>query len=55
VEVWQIALLTFFVLLPIALLLDFYPGRERVASDGQPLQREWQRQITHEPHEDDHH
>ncbi|WP_157041656.1 hypothetical protein [Nitriliruptor alkaliphilus] len=54
-ELWQIVLITFFVLLPMALLLDFWPHRERLSRTGAPVPREWDRQITHEPHDDEHH
>jgi hypothetical protein len=55
VELWQIVLIAFFVLLPMALLLDFWPDRERLSRTGAPVQRDWKRQITHEPHDDEHH
>ena len=54
-ETWQIGLLVIFVLLPVALLLDFWPNRERLTYRGTPLRREWIRQIDHEPHDDEHH
>jgi hypothetical protein len=55
VDVWQLVLLALFVLLPMALLLDFWPHRERLSSDGRPVERDWEPQITHEPHDDEHH
>lgn len=54
-EFWQIALLVLFVLLPLALLSDFWPDRERLTAKGAPASREWKRQIQHEPHDDEHH
>jgi hypothetical protein len=45
VETWQIVLFIFFVLLPFALMLDFWPNRERLNYNGKPLHREWKRQV----------
>lgn len=53
-EIWQVVLLVIFVLVPLALMVDFWPDRERLTYRGSPAAREWRRQITHEPH-DDHH
>lgn len=47
-EIWQIVLLAFFVLLPMALLADFWPDRERLDRVGKPIERTWRRQVTHE-------
>lgn len=44
-QTWQIVLFAFFVLLPFALMLDFWPDRERVDYNGRPLPRPWKRQI----------
>jgi hypothetical protein len=55
VDLWQIVLLGFLVLLPFALLLDFWPHRDRLTAEGRPVAREWERQIVHEPHDDEHH
>jgi hypothetical protein len=44
-ETWQIVLFIFFVLLPFALMLDFWPNRERVGFNGAPLPRTWKRQV----------
>lgn len=44
-ETWQIVLFAFFVLLPFALMLDFWPNRERVSFNGRPVPREWKRQV----------
>jgi hypothetical protein len=55
VEIWQLVLLAFFVLLPMTLLVGFWPERERLSSAGAPIDRTWKRQIVHEPAEDDHH
>lgn len=38
---WQIVLFAFFVLLPFALLYDFWPDRDRVDYRGRPVQRDW--------------
>lgn len=51
---WQIALITVFVLLPFALLSDFWRYRERVTSAGKPLQRPWRPKVA-EPEPDEHH
>ena len=48
-EMWQIGLMAFFVLLPLALLGDFWPDKERSNFVGKPLEREWKRQIDHPP------
>lgn len=53
-DLWQIVLLAFLVLLPMALLLDFWPDRERLTRSGEPIERAWLRQIRHEPHDEDH-
>ncbi|MEX1177048.1 MAG: hypothetical protein WEB09_01175 [Nitriliruptor sp.] len=53
-DVWQIVLLAFFVLLPMALLLDFWPDRERLTRSGRPVERDWEPQISHPP-ADEHH
>ncbi len=45
VQTWQIVLFAFFVLLPFALMLDFWPNRERVDYNGKPLPRTWKRQV----------
>lgn len=44
---WQLVLLAVLVLLPLALLADFHPHRERLDSRGRPLLRDWDRQIEH--------
>ena len=44
-QVWQAALLTIFVLLPFALMLDFWPNRERCDYNGRPFERKWRRQV----------
>lgn len=54
-EIWQVGLLVFLFLLPMALLLDFWPHRERLAQDGRPIPRNWERQISHLSDEDDEH
>ncbi len=52
---WQIVFLAFVVLLPVALLADLYPDRERLSSRGRPLDRGWIRQIQHAPERDEQH
>lgn len=44
-ELWQIVLFAFFMLLPFALMLDFWPHHERVGFNGRPVTREWRRQV----------
>lgn len=44
-QTWQIVLFAFFVLLPFALMLDFWPDRERLDYNGRPLPREWKRRV----------
>ncbi len=51
---WQLVFLTVIVLLPFALLTDFWRHRERLTSSGRPLAREW-RPAVREPEPDDHH
>lgn len=53
-QAWQFVALAVFVLLPMALLVGFWPDRERLTSNGAPVEREWKPQITHEP-TDEHH
>lgn len=57
VEFWQVGVFLFalLLLLPLALMLDFWPDRERLTFRGSPASREWIRQIHHEPHDEDHH
>jgi hypothetical protein len=53
---WQVVFLAFVVLLPLALLADLYPDRERLDSRGRPLERDWIRQFHPQaPDEGDHH
>jgi hypothetical protein len=52
---WQIVLFAFFVLLPFALLYDFWPDRDRLDAQGRPLPRDWDPQIVHPPRADEHH
>jgi hypothetical protein len=54
VEAWQISLMVLFVLLPVMLLFGWWPHRERLTRTGAPVPRDWEPQITHEPH-DEHH
>jgi hypothetical protein len=44
-EFWQIVVFAFIVLLPMALMLDFWPHRERLDYRGQPVARTWERQY----------
>jgi hypothetical protein len=48
-------LMVFLVVLPLALLFDYWPDRERLDYRGSPASREWQRQITHPAPDDEHH
>jgi hypothetical protein len=55
-EVWQIVLFAFVALLPLALMVDFWPSRERLDYRGRPLARSWERQLDpHVPGDDEHH
>jgi hypothetical protein len=54
VEAWQIVAIAVFVLLPFALLVGFWPDSERLTSRGQPIERDWHPQVTHDP-VDEHH
>lgn len=54
VATWQVVLLTIFVLLPFALLTDFWPHRERLSARGRPLPRDWRPEVT-APEPEDHH
>lgn len=53
-EVWQWVLLVFLVLLPFALMVDFWPHRERLDAQGRSLPRDWRPPTTKVP-EPDHH
>lgn len=48
-EIWQIVLMAFFLLLPFALLADFWPDKERLTSTGKPIDRDWTPQVSHGP------
>lgn len=50
---WQVILLVFLVLLPLVLMLDFWSD-ERLTFRGEPIQRDWRRQVQHPPAEDHH-
>jgi hypothetical protein len=52
---WQIVTLVVFVLLPLLLLADFHPRRERLDARGDPLERGWDRQLEPTVDEPDHH
>jgi hypothetical protein len=56
VEIWQIVAFAFVALLPLALMADFWPHRERLDLRGRPIAREWERQVHPTvPREDEHH
>lgn len=38
---WQLVVAAFLVLLPVTLLLDLHPHRERCDAAGRPLRRDW--------------
>jgi hypothetical protein len=40
-EFWQLVLVIVVVLLPLSLLGDFWPRRERCDARGRPLPRDW--------------
>jgi hypothetical protein len=54
-EIWQIVAFAFIALLPMALMLDFWPHRERLNYRGQPVERTWERQIHPSLTDDEHH
>jgi hypothetical protein len=54
VETWQIVALVFLILLPMALMLDFW-GSERLTFRGRPIARDWRRQVEHPPSHDEGH
>jgi hypothetical protein len=43
---WQVILGGFLVLLPVALLFDFHPERERCDAQGRPLSRRWAAPVS---------
>lgn len=47
-EAWQIILLVFFLLLPLVLMVDYW-GDERLTFRGNPILRDWRRQVDHPP------
>jgi hypothetical protein len=55
VEAWQIIVAVFLVLLPIALMIDYWPDRERLTARGAPLPRDWRPAARHAPDDDEHH
>lgn len=55
VEAWQIIILAFLVLLPIALMVDYWPNRERLTARGAPLPRDWRPVPPAAPADDEHH
>jgi hypothetical protein len=55
VEAWQIIVLAFLVLLPIALLIDYWPDRERLTARGAPLPRDWRPAPPKVLADDEHH
>ena len=38
---WQLVVAGFLVVLPVTLLLDFTPHRERLDAAGRPVRRDW--------------
>jgi hypothetical protein len=55
VEAWQIIVAVFLVLLPIALMIDYWPDRERLTARGAPLSRDWRPAARHATDDDEHH
>jgi hypothetical protein len=55
IEVWQIVAFAFVALLPFALMVDFWPHRERLNYRGGPVAREWERQVHPSAPGEDHH
>jgi len=56
VEAWQLIAFAFIALLPLALMVDSWPNRERLDNRGRPVQRDWERQLDpHVPGHDEHH
>ena len=53
-EIWQLVLVAFFVLLPVALMADFWPDRERLDARGRSLPRTWRPPVTEAPDPDHH-
>lgn len=51
---WQWIILGFLVLVPVALMLDFW-GDERLGSRGRPRSRPWRPTPRPAPDPDDHH
>jgi hypothetical protein len=55
-EIWQIVAFAFIALLPFALMVDFWPHRERLTYRGRPASRTWERQLDPPvPGDDEHH
>lgn len=50
-EPWNIALLVFFLVLPVLLSIATW-GSERLTFRGRPVERDWEPQITHAPQDD---
>ncbi|GGI03325.1 hypothetical protein [Egicoccus halophilus] len=44
-EAWQVVGFVFLALLPLVLMADFWPARERLDYRGRPLPRPWRRQY----------
>lgn len=53
-EAWQWIAAAVFVILPLALMIDFW-GDERLTYRGKPIRREWRQQVTHVASEDGEH
>lgn len=54
-ELWQLVGIAVVVLLPLALLVDLHPRRERLTARGTPLPRDWHRQLDPHVAHDEHH
>lgn len=52
---WHVVIIAFVVLMPFALMADFYPDRERLNARGRPLARDWTPQVRHSDPEHDVH
>jgi hypothetical protein len=52
---WQLVVATILVLLPFALLTEFWPHRERLTAAGKPLDRPWRPRVKTPEPEDEHH
>jgi hypothetical protein len=54
-EPWQVFLLVFMIALPMALAMPLTrSGDDKLTFRGRPTEREWRRQIEHDPDADQH-